>query len=56
MGALIGAVIAVLAGAGIASAAVIGVVQSVQEDPARPSGPDAAQGQADVPIVAYGNK
>ncbi|GAB2586689.1 MULTISPECIES: DUF2613 family protein [Kribbella] len=55
MGALIGAVIAVLAGAGIASAAVIGVVQSVQEDPAKP-GPEAAQGQADVPIVAYGNK
>ncbi|GAA1514254.1 DUF2613 family protein [Kribbella lupini] len=55
MGALIGAVIAVLAGAGIASAAVIGVVKNVQEEPARP-GPEAAQGQADVPIVNYGNK
>ncbi|WP_432950047.1 DUF2613 family protein [Kribbella sp. CA-253562] len=55
MGPLIGAVIAVLAGAGIASAAVIGVVKTVQEDPAKPP-PEAAQGQADVPIVAYGNK
>jgi hypothetical protein len=54
MGPLIGAVIAVLAGAGIASAAVIGVVKTVQEDPAKP--PAGAQGQADVPIVAYGNK
>jgi hypothetical protein len=54
MGSLIGAAIAVLAGLAVATTTVVGVVQSVKDDPAPPAG--QIQGQADVPIVNYGNK
>jgi hypothetical protein len=54
MGTLLSAAIAVLAGMAVATGAVVGVVKSVKEDPAPPSG--ATQGQADLPIVNYGDK
>ncbi|MFC5268559.1 uncharacterized protein DUF2613 [Kribbella orskensis] len=54
MGTLIGAAIAVLAGLAVATTTVVGVVQSVKDDPAPPAG--QTQGQADVPIVNYGDK
>ncbi|WP_370357225.1 DUF2613 family protein [Kribbella pratensis] len=54
MGSLIGAAIAVLAGLAVATTTVVGVVQSVKDDPAPP--PGQTQGQADVPIVNYGSK
>lgn len=54
MGSLIGAALAVLAGLAVATTTVVGVVQSVREDPAPPAG--QPQGQADVPIVGYGTK
>jgi hypothetical protein len=54
MGTLIGAAIAVFAGMAMATGAVVGVVQTVKDDPAPP--PGATQGQADVPIVNYGDK
>jgi len=53
MGTLIGAALAVLAGLAVATTTVVGVVQSVKDDPAPPAG---QQGQADVPIVNYGDK
>lgn len=53
MGTLIGAAIAVIAGMGIATVTVVGVVQSVKDDPAQPQ---PGQSQAETPIVAYGNK
>ncbi|TCO23317.1 uncharacterized protein DUF2613 [Kribbella steppae] len=54
MGSLIGAAIAVFAGLAVATTTVVGVVQSVKEDPVPPAG--QTQGQADVPIVGYGTK
>lgn len=54
MGSLIGAAIAVFAGLAVATTTVVGVVQSVQEDPQPPAG--QTQGQADVPVVGYGSK
>lgn len=54
MGTLVGAVIAVIAGLAVAATAVVGVVQTVQQDPVPP--PGATDGQADVPIVSYGDK
>jgi hypothetical protein len=54
MGTLIGAAIAVLAGLAVATTTVVGVVQTVKDDPAPP--PGATHGQADVPIVNYGGK
>ena len=54
MGTLIGAAIAVLAGMAVATTAVVGVVQSVKDDPAAPAG--QTNGQADVPLVNYGDK
>jgi hypothetical protein len=54
MGSLIGAAIAVLAGLAVATTTVVGVVQSVKDDPAPP--PGQTQGQADDPIVGYGVK
>lgn len=54
MGTLIGAAIAVLAGMAVATTAVFGVVSQVKEDPAPPAG--RTQGQADVPLVNYGDK
>ncbi|ADB32157.1 hypothetical protein Kfla_3093 [Kribbella flavida DSM 17836] len=55
MGALIGAAIAVIAGLAIATTTVVGVVRTVQEEPTPPPN-EARQGQADVPLVQYGNK
>jgi hypothetical protein len=54
MGTLIGAAIAVLAGMAVATTAVVGVVQSVKDDPKVPTG--QTNGQADVPLVNYGHK
>ena len=54
MGSLIGAAIAIFAGLAVATTTVVGVVQTVQEDPKPPQG--QTQGQADVPIVNYGQK
>jgi hypothetical protein len=54
MGTLIGAAIAVLAGLAVATTTVVGVVQTVQDEPAPPQG--QTQGQADVPMVNYGDK
>jgi hypothetical protein len=54
MGSLIGAAIAIFAGLAVATTTVVGVVQSVKEDPAPPAG--QPQGVADVPIVGYGTK
>jgi hypothetical protein len=54
MGTLIGAAIAVLAGMAVATTAVVGVVQSVKDDPTVP--PGQTKGQADVPLVNYGDK
>jgi hypothetical protein len=54
MGTLIGAAIAVLAGMAVATTAVVGVVQSVKDNPAAP--PGQTNGQADVPLVNYGDK
>jgi hypothetical protein len=54
MGTLIGAAIAVLAGLAVATTAVVGVVQTVKDDPAVPKG--QTNGQADVPLVNYGDK
>ena len=55
MGTLIGAAIAVLAGLAVATTTVVGVVQTVQDEPAPPA-PGQINGQADVPIVTYGDK
>ncbi|TWD83710.1 uncharacterized protein DUF2613 [Kribbella amoyensis] len=55
MGTVIGAALAVLAGLAVATTTVVGVVQTVQDDPAAPP-PGQTQGQADVPIVNYGDK
>lgn len=52
MGTLIGAAIAVIAGLAVAATTVVGVVQTVKDDPTPPPG----QSQADTPIVSYGNK
>ncbi|MEI8406101.1 MULTISPECIES: DUF2613 family protein [unclassified Kribbella] len=54
MGTLIGAAIAVFAGLAVATTTVVGVVQSVKEDPAPPAG--QTQGLADDPVVGYGTK
>jgi hypothetical protein len=48
MGTLIGAVIAALAGLAIATTTVIGVVQTVKENPEKPS--------TDTPVVQYGQR
>ncbi len=55
MGTLIGAAIAVLAGMAVATTAVVGVVQTVQDEPKKPAG-QTSKGQVDVPIVDYGSK
>jgi hypothetical protein len=55
MGTLIGAVLAVLAGMAVSTAAVVGVVQTVKDEPKAPAG-QSSIGQADVPIVNYGGK
>lgn len=47
MGTLIGAVIAALAGLAIATTTVIGVVQSVKENPEK---------STDTPVVQYGQR
>jgi hypothetical protein len=52
MGTLIGAAIAIFAGLAVATTTVVGVVQSVKDDPTPPPG----KSQSDTPIVAYGNK
>jgi hypothetical protein len=52
MGTVIGAAIAVLVGLAVATTTVVGVVQTVQDDPVAPPG----QSQADTPIVSYGDK
>lgn len=54
MGTLIGAAIAIFAGLAVATTTVVGVVKQVEENPAVPAG--QPQGQADVPIVNYGDK
>jgi hypothetical protein len=54
MGTLLSAAIAVIAGMAVATGAVVGVVKTVKEDPKPPAG--ASQGQADLPIVNYGDK
>ena len=48
MGTLIGAVIAALAGLAIAAGTVIGVVQTVKENPDKPS--------TNTPVVQYGQR
>jgi len=55
MGTLIGAVLAILAGMAVSTAAVVGVVQTVQDEPKAPAG-QTSTGQVDVPIVNYGGK
>jgi hypothetical protein len=55
MGTLIGAVLAVIAGLAVSTAAVVGVVQTVQDNPKAPAG-QTSKGQVDVPIVDYGSK
>lgn len=55
MGTLIGAALAVLAGLAVSTAAVVGVVQTVQDQPKAPVGQTSA-GQVDVPLVNYGGK
>ena len=52
MGTLIGAAIAVFAGLAVATTTVVGVVQTVKDDPVPPPG----KSQADTPIVSYGSK
>ena len=52
MGTLIGAAIAVLAGLAVATTTVVGVVQTVKDDPAVPAG----KSQADTPVISYGDK
>jgi hypothetical protein len=54
MGTLIGAAIAIFAGLAVATTTVVGVVQSVKEEPAPPAG--RTQGLADDPVVGYGMK
>ncbi|MDX6281818.1 MAG: hypothetical protein QOH03_2889 [Kribbellaceae bacterium] len=55
MGTLIGAVLAIIAGMAVSTAAVVGVVQTVKDEPKAPAG-QVSTGQVDVPIVNYGGK
>jgi hypothetical protein len=57
MGTLIGAVLAVIAGMAVSTAAVVGVVQTVKDEPKAPVGQQqTTNGQVDVPLVGYGSK
>lgn len=55
MGTLIGAVLAVIAGMAVSTAAVVGVVQTVKDEPKAPTG-QTSKGLVDDPIVGYGSK
>ena len=48
MGTLIGAVIAAVAGLAIAATTVVGIVQTVKEDPDKPA--------TNTPVVSYGQR
>jgi gas vesicle protein len=48
MGTLIGAAVAAIAGLAIATATVVGIVQTVKENPQQPA--------TDTPVVQYGQR
>lgn len=48
MGTLIGAALAALAGLAVATTTVVGIVQTVKEDPSKP--------EVQTPVVQYGQR
>lgn len=55
MGTLIAAALAVIAGMAVSTVAVVGVVQTVKDEPKSPAG-QTSKGLVDDPIVGYGSK